>query len=765
MAAHVWRRIGIALSVAVAMLPAGLSARPAVKPIPYRWQNVAVGGGGFAPGIVFSPVQRGLAYLRTDMGGAYRWDSGNGRWAPLEDDQGVASYMGVESIAADPIDANIVYLAAGMSKDLPAAIFRSADRGAHWRIVPVPFAMGGNEDGRGLGERLAIDPQRHATLLFGSRHDGLWRSDDSGAHWAQVAGFPRPGLGVPAGRRATHGGLSFVLFDPHHFARLFVGSADPGGVHLFRSDDGGARWRGIEGGPDNGLLPVKAVVGSDGVLTITYCDAIGPNGITRGAVWRYDPAAGQWTDITPLRGADTPPGGYMGVAVSVQDPRVIAVSTVDRGRPVDTVWRSTDAGRHWDELWQRSKRDVRATPFLNLDGQANFGHWIAGLAIDPFDPGHAAYVTGATVYATTGFDRPGTMLWTPWTEGIEQTAIITLVSPTGGVPLVSGLGDIAGFRHDDLAISPAHLHLDPYLTNTNTLDYAGRAPAIMVRSGSTHTRIVPGASLAWSWDGGERWSPIALPPSSPRADGSVPPEATGDAAITVSADGRNFVVETDRPLLSRDQGHSWQPVEGLPSRVRVTADKVDARRFYAIDFAAHHLVRSEDGGAHFQPTAGLGLPRTLSAAAVTWREAQNPLLATPDCPGLLWLNVGGDLYRSADAGDRWTRVGQGLSVAYYGLGKGARGQGWPAVFAIGRRQGLFAVWRSVDGGGTWRRINDHGHQWGARFRVISGDPRRYGRVYIGTDGRGIVYGDPERGTEIQREIRRNRARLRDSGKY
>jgi hypothetical protein len=52
------------------------------------------------------------------------------------------------------------------------------------------------------------------------------------------------------------------------------------------------------------------------------------------------------------------------------------------------------------------------------------------------------------------------------------------------------------------------------------------------------------------------------------------------------------------------------------------------------------------------------------------------------------------------------------------------------------------VWRSLDGGLNWSRINDDAHQWGLRFRAVSGDPRRFGRVYLATDGRGILYGDP-----------------------
>ncbi|RZM25724.1 MAG: hypothetical protein EOP67_44390 [Sphingomonas sp.] len=106
------------------------------------------------------------------------------------------------------------------------------------------------------------------------------------------------------------------------------------------------------------------------------------------------------------------------------------------------------------------------------------------------------------------------------------------------------------------------------------------------------------------------------------------------------------------------------------------------------------------------------------------------------------MKVGRDLYRSSDAGERWTKAESDLAVDLYGLGRAAPGSRYPAVYAIGRKDGVQAVWRSIDGAVHWQRINDDRHQWGLRFRVISGDPKTYGRVYIGTDGRGIVYGDP-----------------------
>src|SRR5207253_1699934 len=123
--------------------------------------------------------------------------------------------------------------------------------------------------------------------------------------------------------------------------------------------------------------------------------------------------------------------------------------TMNRWTPGDTVWRSTDAGKTWHDIAAMAERDVSATPFLLWSkDKARLGWWMSALAIDPFDSDHVCYATGATIYATRDFsnvsaERP--THWVPWVSNIEQTAIITLMSPGEGPHLLSGFGDIGGF--------------------------------------------------------------------------------------------------------------------------------------------------------------------------------------------------------------------------------------------------------------------------------------------------------------------------------
>ncbi|HUC84970.1 MAG TPA: hypothetical protein VL970_07245, partial [Candidatus Acidoferrales bacterium] len=75
-----------------------------------------------------------------------------------------------------------------------------------------------------------------------------------------------------------------------------------------------------------------------------------------------------------------------------------------------------------------------------------------------------------------------------------------------------------------------------------------------------------------------------------------------------------------------------------------------------------------------------------------------------------------------------------------GQGRAAPGRSSPALFLAGAVSGVRALFRSDDRGTSWVRINDDQHQYGY-ISHVTGDPRIYGRVYFGTGGRGIIYGD------------------------
>ncbi|MDE1937539.1 MAG: hypothetical protein KGI68_00840 [Alphaproteobacteria bacterium] len=734
-----------------------LTWSPVASAAGYIWRNVKVGGGGYVPDIVFSPVEPGLAYLRSDMGGAYRWDAAARTWIPLQDANPNPNYRGVESIAPDPVAPDVVYAAVGTYHSEPAAIMRSENRGETWKVIPVPFRMGGNEDGRGLGERLAIDPNDTSILYFGSRFDGLERSTDRGDTWKKVSSFPRSGLGLPASHRGTEAGISFVIFNDSRDARgtpsrkIYVGVADPGEHHLFSSNDAGQTWTAVIGGPPANLLPLKAALDSKGVLYISYSNAMGPSGITDGAVFKLDTHSGAWTDITPGKGTKGPAGGYLGISVDRQHIGTLVVATIDRAGAGDTIWRSTDGGRHWSDLRLLSKRDVSAVPFL-LWGQkeSNFGWWISALAIDPFDANHAAYATGATIYATknlTDADDDKTVNWRPWVDGVEQTAIITMMSPPKGPYLLSGFGDIGGFAHFDLDRSPP-MFMHPTFINTNNIDYASLAPNIVVRSG-THEAHAKGrtATLAYSTDYGKSWTPLFAPmPPGYTEPKEVPynySDPYTDAAIVTSADGRTFIVMVPpTPVLTRDRGKTWISVKGLPQGGRPVPDRVDSKRFYAIDFSKSIIYASDDEGAHFSSLPTVGLPSDITADQPTWREDAWPLIATPGEKSDLWYLSKGTLYHSTTGGRSFMEVRNGLKIDVMAFGKAPPGQTYPALFAIGSMDDLRAIWRSDDRGKTWVRVNDAQHEYGRAFRCIAGDPRIFGRVYVGTDGRGIVYGQP-----------------------
>ncbi|KQX79805.1 sialidase family protein [Streptomyces sp. Root1310] len=699
--------------------------RPGTTAGGYRWRNAVIGGTGFVTGVLFHPAVRGLAYARTDIGGAYRWDDRTARWTPLTDHLGWDDWnlLGVEALAVDPAHPDRLYLALGTYAQSWAgngAVLRSEDRGTTWSRSDLAVKLGGNEDGRGAGERLLVDPRDSDTLWLGTRHDGLLKSTDRGVTWAAATGFP----GTPS---ASGQGVTLLVAAGR---TLYAGWGDSDGMsaNLYRTADG-STWEAVPGQPtgSSAKVPVRAAHDRHTrELYVTYADAPGPNGQADGSVHKLATASGTWTDVTPVRPAAGDTFGYGGVAVDARRPGTVVVSTNNRWSAVDTLYRTTDGGRTWTSLKDTAVLDVSETPFLTFGTDApKFGWWIQAVAVDPYDSRHVVFGTGATLYGTRDLKH-----WAPQIRGLEETSVRQLISPPAGqAHLISGLGDVGVMYHERLTASPSRgMATNPVFGTVTGLAQAADRPSYVVRTGwGDH------GNGAWSADGGRSWAPFAAQPAlAKEAPGPIATNTDGSVLLWtfVHWDGTKYPAQR-----SADNGATWSEVPTFPKGATPLADPSDPARFYAYDTDTGTLFASTDAGLTFTARAG-GLPSG---------DSQFQLAAAPGRSGDLWLSTKGNgLYRSTDGGAAFAKLTSCRASYTLAFGKAADGAAYPAVYQVGSTEAITAVYRSDDGAKTWVRINDDRHQWGWIGATIAADPRIHGRVYIATNGRGIQYGEPVR---------------------
>ncbi|MCH7232423.1 cellulose binding domain-containing protein, partial [Glycomyces sp. L485] len=551
-------------------------------------------------------------------------------------------------------------------------------------------------------------------------------------------------------------GVIWIEFDPDA-GTTYVGVADPDNP-VYVSDDDGATWEPLAGASQIGTVdgydnvPKQAAIDEvNGHLYIITSWDPGPyngspddEGDERGgSVWRYDTAAGTWTEIHPgPNGTDYRGFGFGGLALDKQNPGTLMVSSVNAWWPDETTYRSTDSGETWTRSWMLDgwpnrvdRFDIDHSSVGWLDwGETNpgeaeispkYGWMIDSMAIDPHDSDRFMYGTGATIYGSnnlTAWDSDQTITISPMVHGLEETSVQDLAAPPEGPELLSALGDIGGFAHTDLDTVPDEFFQSPTHGNTRSIDFAELSPNVVVRVGEGDEDT---AGIGVSSDGGANWWA-----------GATPGGITGAGTVAVSANANAIVWSPDGadPQRSTDYGSSWSPVSGLPAGARVESDRADADRFYG--FWGGTFYYSVDGGSSFTASSYSDFPA----------EGDVRFGAVPGDAGHVWLTGGADtgaygMWRSVDGGQNWTRI-EGFDAAdTVGFGAAAPGQDYPAIYASASYDGERGIWRSTDEGQNWSRINDDDHQWGWTGSAITGDPNVFGRVYVGTNGRGVIVGE------------------------
>ena len=702
----------------------------------YDWNSVTIKGNGFINGLVYNPAAPNTFYAHADIGGAYRWDAASGKWASLIDwakfNDGSANQMGVETLAVDPNDANRVYMSVGTYMST-AAILRSTDGGRTFARTNVAgINANGNGNARNAGERMMVDPNSPNILYYGTRDDGLWKSTDYAVTWSRVTAFPT--IGRDSGFSADAG----ILFLSPDKSSGSAGSATPvwyagvleptaGVARLYRTTDAGATWAALPGGQPTtaNLFPQRMALSPDGTaMYVTYSSSTtygGPYGLANGRVYKIanpKSATPTWTNISPQTTY-----GFSAIAIDPTNPSTVYAGEINDYNPADRIWRSTNGGGTWTALSPNANRDDTSAAYASSQSI----HWLGDLEIDPSNANVAMFTTGYGIYRTTNLTTANPR-WTFFNDGLEESATLELASPNDGAAnLLSAIGDRDGYRHTDFATSSSAGQLgrsNGLTMGTNTdIDVAFNDSRYVVRTGNA------GQFAQFSLDSGVNWAYL----------GTAPTNATGGGSISISADGTRAVWDpagTAPVSYAIRTGATWSAWQtslanaGTMDGTIITSDLVDPAMFYA--YAGSTVWRSVDGGVSFtrQTTAaGGGQPTSLRA--------------TPGARGQLYAGTySNGLWQSSDGGVTWSRVNAAAVTTGYQVGVGAPSpsSNVSSLYVAGIVSGGVGVFRSDDRGATWTQINDDAHQYG-NLSVIQGDPRVYGRIYLGTNGRGIIYGD------------------------
>ena len=767
----------------------------------YVYRNCPIPGGGYVTGFVFHEKYPAVKYIRTDIGGTYGYDPSADRWYSLVDHVTMEDLSETFPIALalDPDKADYLYMACGV-RDRERGIFAvSHDRGLSFRYHDMPMPIHGNLNGRGTGYRLIVDKKDTSILYFASQMNGLWVTKDRGENWDKVTSFPEEYTTFvgqsPDGKIliAAGAGVTTALSD------------DLRGPSLYASVDGGETFwllKGPKDAPIDGVDFAGHVAqrysADDKYLYVTYASS-GPSSYVRelgyscdggmviaGRIFRFswediltDPDK-EGTDITPEIDATDDcflEYGFSGICAGHTREGLLIASTICRGDG-DAIYRSYDHGDTWEcilhglDVGRMEFKTSYMKPEYN--GGGNLIHWLTDLKLDPHDESKAWFNTGTGVFRTDDLHAE-TVTFHDACDGIEETVhlnVYSLPMRDKSTAVLDIVGDLGGFMFRDLDTQCENSFADEkgnrYITCINA-DYSDRFPEVAVVTPRGNWTGETRGGLILTKDGCRTFERIPLPygmsDTLDAAFRQIERPNVNSGWVALSPDTKHIVwtvadgirLPIDRVCVSHDMGLSFSiaEVKGLTGEpvmhgdMKVYADRNDSRYFYGFGNDSAFYI-STDSGENFTqiptpdsfPSIDFGLIDCANKTEIRGDSGYTGAFYAALGREGLWkitfepAQMKVHVYRLTEPDDK---------VYCVGLGAGFAGSDFfedhKALYIVGIIDGRYGFFRTVDECATYTCISEDYQMFG-EINSIDGDPNEFGRFYIASGTRGLIYGKP-----------------------
>ncbi len=759
-----------------------------------KWGTLKIGGAGFVSGIVTGQKEM---YLRTDVGGAYKYNYETKQWDQLfgfltEADRGLLS---VKGIAIDPKDDDTVYFLCGCAyfSDARTVIFKTTDGGKTFTEADVTehIQVHGNGDGRECIEPIAIDPDNTDTIYAGgdvtAGKSALIKSTDGGKTWNPVMGYDDLGLfpgelkypmwtenmvrgTEPSKEYNQQNGIGCILIEG---GKVYVGTSVTGQANIHVASVKDDKFTELSKDLPTANYPCSITSDHNGNIFFTYIAGLAFSGNAGGA-FKYNISDGTVTDISPC-------GNAIGmIEADEKDPDKLLARTCGMWSDQwyekewtdtsiawgDHFYRSTDGGKTWTDITPGQGETIYGDGdpykvFISLPMSTGgydwvYGkacHWGSGILLDPRDPDRILLTSGNGVFACDNVWDEKDIQFYFQPDGVEEVVCLDFVSVPGGAAY-SAIGDYDGFIHNDTTSIPEQYQ--PNMGSTAAIAYCPQDPNVMIRIAEGDGNNT--ASGYYTLDGGKTWE-------------GMKPSSGGKAAVVKLGEGKYRFLKSGKESgavsYSDDLGQTWKTADGIDSSgnkptyflvdpedpLLVYASVVVYNQYWASDTSKkeptfdechYSMYVSHDGGK-------------------TWED--NPVCKYDMCD-----HTGDPAYIKSDT----VAMAAGWNGLYILTEKGTKAEktdvfycktiGYGAPEKEGDPNTLFmygrpdetdheGIYRSTDGGKSWVLINtDHIYGGTGNGNFLVGDMNEFGKVYMSTVGCGIVYGELSDGSDPKPDV-------------
>lgn len=606
-------------------------------------------------GLALNPSNPSTIYAGSASGGL--WRSYNGgldtSWERIPTGFPV---LGVNAIAIDPTDTNVIYIGTGevyryhgsvggtvirpTRGSYGMGILKTTDNGATW-TKSLDWSY--NQQ-RGV-QAIRLNPLNPRTIIAATS-EGIYRSTNAGATWDSV-------YGVLMARDIAINPLdtNLILVTAGNFASV--------GNGIYRSTDGGSTFSLVPNIPPfNGMARLGMHAANPNIVYAHLADSTS----TVGALYKTTDFGETWASVSVNSSGDVQGWYSRFLAVHPTNPNILVLGA-------QGLWKSTNGGMSfiqisdgWADFHDFAQHPAQPnTLFIADDGgiwrSINFGDSYTyigeGLQTSQFYNGFSNSATDSLIAVGQVQDHfrwmyTGSAVW--FDGGYPDEVGWTAINPQNDFIMYAGnRNGGAVFKSTDRGMT--------FLQSSSGISGGLRSwHAPFVLSPSNPSILYFGRSIVFKTiNAGVNWT---------ATNGGVAIDVSPPLSMAISATSSDTLIVGTAPLnararvfLTTNGGTSWTNITGnLPDRypMDLAIDPNDSRVFYIAvgGFGTGHLFKSTDEGNTWTDITGILPDVPATAVAIDPANSNNVYVGT---------DIG--VYVSTDGGTSWNDFNDGLPEA------------------------------------------------------------------------------------------------------